>query len=87
MRRPAPARPALLRRSARVLQEEPQHLARGIRPARVGVAALGVAARPGMARPVQQPVLSDHGARRADSGIARTHRAAVHSARVVLALR
>jgi hypothetical protein len=36
---------------------------------------------------VQQPVLSDHGARRADSGIARTHRAAVHSARVVLALR
>ncbi len=42
-----------------MLQEEAQHLLRGIGPARIGVGARGAAAKPGMAGAVDHPLL-DH---------------------------
>ncbi len=42
-----------------VLEEEPEHLPRGIGPLRIGVGPGGAAARPGMSGPVDDPVLED----------------------------
>jgi hypothetical protein len=45
--------------SARVLEEEAQHLPRGVRPSRVGVGASGAASRPGVSGAMDLPVLKD----------------------------
>src|SRR6266498_5173488 len=44
---------------ARVIQEEAQHLARGVRPLRIGVSARGAATRPCVAGSVDVPLLED----------------------------
>src|SRR5215207_9392603 len=46
-------------RSVFLLQEEPQHLAAGVRPARVGVRPGWAAARPGVASSMKHPLLED----------------------------
>src|ERR671918_2077286 len=43
-----------------VLEEEPEHLPRGIGPLRIGVGPGGAAARPGVAGAVDDPLLEDH---------------------------
>jgi hypothetical protein len=55
------ARYRLLRRGRgiRVLEEEPQHLPRGVRPSRIGIGASGAAARPGVSGTMDLPVLKD----------------------------
>src|SRR4051794_7517603 len=55
-------RVALVQRSGRgirLLQEEPQHLAAGVRPARVGIGPGRAATRPGVAGSVKHPLLED----------------------------
>src|SRR5271165_7257946 len=46
-------------RGARVLEEEAQHLPRGVRPSRIGVGASGAAPRPGVSGTMDLPVLKD----------------------------
>src|SRR5258707_7485361 len=47
------------RLSAWVLEEEAQHLPRGVRPSRIGVGASGPASRPGVSGTMDLPVLKD----------------------------
>src|ERR1700736_7037308 len=48
-----------VRPGMRVLEEEAEHLPRGFGPSRIGVGAGGAAARPTMARSVNDPLLED----------------------------
>src|SRR5258707_9385353 len=50
----------------RVLDEESEHLPRGVGPPRIGVGAGGTAARPGMAGSVDDPLLEDRPPARID---------------------
>src|ERR1700722_4309121 len=54
-RNPSP----LWERRQRMREEEAQHLARGVRAARIGVGAGGAAARPGVPGAMDLPVLED----------------------------
>src|SRR5205823_3397635 len=46
-------------RGAWMLEEEAQHLLRGVRPSRIGVGASGASSRPGMSGTMDFPVLKD----------------------------
>ncbi len=71
---------ALLRsHGMRVLEEEAEHLPRGVGSSRIGVGAGGAAARPGMTSSVDDPLLEDRFPARGGKGGAAVGMAAGYS--------